>query len=153
MFVPFGFTTRRRAGVPSLSGVSDLSREMDRVFAAFAPVARPAPTQPPTPFEDQDDKLVLTMAVPGFGQGDLEITLEQDHLSIRGERPQQPMEGYEPRHLERGKLSFHQHFELPCRVEGDTVHAKLDGGLLRVELIKSGEEAARTIQIHTPENN
>src|SRR5262245_1892427 len=97
-----------------LPGLSDLRKEMDRLFDDFGrepgfysgrgwprvTVARPG-TWPRTALFDKGDAFVLRAEMPGFSEKDINVTVEQSSLTIRGERQVTAPEGYSVHRRER----------------------------------------------------
>lgn len=92
-----------------------------------------------------DDRYVLTMAVAGFGEGDIEITAQDNTLTVAGRAPEVPEEGR--RYLHRGIAgrAFERRFVLADHlvVEG----AELRNGLLHVSLRREVPEALKPRRI------
>ena len=92
-----------------------------------------------------DDAYRITLAVAGFGEDDLSITLEEGHLVVRG---RQVEDGQERVFLHRGIAArqFQRSFVLADRVE--VAEACLDRGLLHIDLVRRKPEASvQTIRI------
>ena len=94
-----------------------------------------------------EDTYRLTMAVAGFAQAELEITVQENSLVVTGKAKEEEENG---RYLHRGiaRRSFERRFSLAdhLKVEG----ASLDNGLLHVDLVREVPEAMkpRTIAIN-----
>ena len=93
-----------------------------------------------------EDSYRLTMAVAGFSQGELDITVHENTLIVTGKAKQEEENG---RYLHRGiaRRAFERRFSLAdhIKVQG----ASLDNGLLHVDLVREVPEAMkpRTIKI------
>lgn len=142
------------------SALSDLRREMDRLFTDFergwgfesprlaigaGPVARSA--WPRVSVNDTGSELRLRAEVPGLSEKDLDVTVEQSSLTIRGQRQADVPEGYSVHRQERGAMSFARSFTLPCRVDAEKVTANLKNGILEMTLPKVAEEQPKQIQV------
>ncbi len=108
-----------------------------------------APAYPPYNIERLgEDKYRITLAVAGFGIGDLQIEARDNALMITGKKT--PAEG-EPNFLYKGiaERDFLRKFELADHVK--VVGASLDNGLLTIELLREipEEMKPRTIEIKT----
>jgi HSP20 family protein len=90
----------------------------------------------------------LTVEVPGIAPKDLEVTVQNDTVTIRGARPE-PKPGHEERMLrhERFHGEFARSFALPFKVNTAAVTASCMNGLLRVTLPRIGEEKPLTVKI------
>ena len=96
------------------------------------------------------EALVFTAELPGLTQKDVTIELENDVLSISGEKTEERTEGDEQRnyHLwERSYGSFRRSFTLPRTVVGAEATARFDNGVLEVRLPKAPEAKGRKIEI------
>jgi HSP20 family protein len=150
----FGFDDLER----SFAALDDLRQEMSRVLQRFdvdwpgelqswSSGSTPGMSWPQVQINDEGEALRLVAEVPGFDSADLSITLEQNTLTIRGERAHEVPEGYSVHRKERGTLRFARAFALPVRVESDKVEAKLSNGLLELRMPKVQAERPRTIQV------
>jgi len=137
--------------------MSDLRREMNRLFSDFdrggAPARfafdRTARSWPLMELADQGDALLLRVEVPGFAEGDLDVSLDKSTLTLRGERETSVPEGYSVHRQERGSLRFARTVVLPCLIQGDETTATLKDGVLELRLPKAAEERPRQIQVKT----
>jgi molecular chaperone IbpA len=91
-----------------------------------------------------DDSYRLTMAVAGFAQDELDITVHENTLFVTG-KAQQPDEN--GRYLHRGiaRRAFERRFSLADHIK--VVGASLDNGLLHVDLVREVPEAMKPRQI------
>lgn len=91
-----------------------------------------------------EDRLRITLAVAGFTDADLEVTVEQDQLHVRGRQEEEPGTIY----LHRGIAArqFHRTFLLAQGIE--VAEAALDSGLLHVDLVRPRpSQAVKTVAI------
>ncbi len=107
------------------------------------------PSHPPYNIERESENAYrISMAVAGFGEGDLDIEVKENTLSIRGEKR---VEQENSTFLHRGiaARSFERRFQLADYVV--VKGASLENGLLHVELVRELPEAMkpRTIEITT----
>ena len=97
---------------------------------------------------ETDNEIQLTAELPGVNKEDLEVTIDNDRLTIRGEKKkQQEKSGQGYYRLERHYGSFHRSIPLPCEVESDQVDASFKGGILTVVLQKTRAAQERTKRI------
>ena len=91
-----------------------------------------------------EDAYRLTMAVAGFAQDELDITVHENTLFVAG-RPQKQEEG--GRYLHRGiaRRAFERRFSLADHIK--VAGASLDNGLLHVDLVREVPEAMKPRQI------
>jgi HSP20 family protein len=95
---------------------------------------------------ETEDGYELKAEVPGLKKEDIQVSLEDGLLTIRGEKKQENETGKKNYHsVERVFGKFERSFRLPENVKGDAIHAKYDNGVLSIEIPKS--EAAKPKQI------
>jgi len=103
---------------------------------------------PPVDIYEDEHKIVLKLEVPGMKQEDLDIQLENNNLTIRGERKFEKEEKEENFHrIERRYGSFYRAFTIPNTVNPESVKADYDAGVLRVELEKKAEAKPKQIKV------
>ena len=105
---------------------------------------------PPVNVEETKDELVLTAELPGMSQENISIEMENNVLTISGEKSEERTEGDEERryHLwERRYGTFQRSFTLPRTVKGDDIRATFDKGVLRMHMPKVAEAKTRKIAI------
>ena len=90
------------------------------------------------------DKYRISMAVAGFGEGDLEITAHENVLTVKGQIGA-PETGVEYLHRGIAQRAFEHRFQLADHVK--VVGAKLENGLLNVELVREVPEAMKPRKI------
>ena len=96
------------------------------------------------------DELVFTAELPGMSRDQVSIELEQNVLTISGEKVEERTEGEEERkyHLwERTYGSFRRSFTLPRPVNADEATARFENGVLEIRLPKAPEAKGRRIEI------
>ncbi len=144
----------------TLALMDDWRRRMDRAFGDFQAPFAPAgtfedpwslseATWPRVNLFDTGPTLLLSAEVPGLTAKDVQIQLENDVLTLTGERKVQVPEGYAAHRRERGSLSFTRSFNLPFKVDGEKITATLKDGVLNVEMAKLPEAQPRQIAIRT----
>jgi HSP20 family protein len=89
---------------------------------------------------------VLLLDVPGVPRSQIRIRLDGTRLVVSGERPS-GHEGATSRVHERPAGHFQREFLLPFQVRGDAIRARLDQGVLRVDLPRNGPDEARDIEV------
>ena len=147
------YTSAPRNGSADLA---HLRRQMERVFQDFDGGWMPAVLTdhasdglPALRMNDTEDAISLSADLPGFSAEDLSISMENDTLTLRGERSLQSPDGYEVRRRERGAVSFARTVSLPCRVDAEGVEATLEDGVLSLRLPKAADEQPRNISVKT----
>ena len=98
---------------------------------------------------ENKDQIVLEAELPGMKQDDFELTVENNVITLRGERQFEKKEETDNYHrVERSYGSFTRSFTLPQTVSAEGATAEYTNGVLRVTLPKREETTARRIQIN-----
>lgn len=103
---------------------------------------------PPVDLREETDKLVLEMELPGLKKDDIEISLENNVLTIKGERKfekEEKKENYN--RIERAYGKFSRSFSLPTTVKPDGIDASLKDGILTLALPYAEEAKPKKISI------
>ena len=131
-----------------------LQDEMTRVFAGVMPSSynREEMTHgawaPSVDIFEDKDRLILEAELPGMSRDDFEISVENNVITLSGERKfEKKTEGDNYHRVERLYGSFTRSFTLPQTVTADGATADFDNGVLRVSLPKREETKARRIEI------
>ncbi len=99
-------------------------------------------------YEDEH-KVVLSIEAPGVKQEDLDVQVEKNTLTVRGERKFEKDQKEQNFHrIERRYGSFYRSFSLPNTVDTENVRASYDAGVLRLELAKKAEAKPRQIKVN-----
>jgi HSP20 family protein len=134
--------------------LDQLTNRLSRMFEG-ANGSFPTPTTggtwaPAVSVEETQDELVLTAELPGMKPEDVDVQLENNILTVRGQKHEERKEDDENRRFllwERSYGSFERSFTLPRTVRGDGIAAEFEDGLLRVRLPKAPEARSRRIEI------
>ncbi len=132
---------------------SGLNDDMDRIFTTLFGGGRQAPSTagafaPALDVEESDEHFTLHVELPGVDPDEVEITLEENVLTIAGERSfyaDRTADGF--RRVERSFGRFHRAVRLPDRVDADGVEATVRHGLLTITVPKAEEAKPRRIAI------
>jgi len=95
---------------------------------------------------DTEGALVAKVELPGVKSEDVEVSTNNDTLTISGEIKPDMEEG-EVVWQERGHGKFYRSFKLPVTIKADQVDAKFKGGVLRIEMPKTDELKSRTVEV------
>jgi HSP20 family protein len=99
-------------------------------------------------YEDAQ-KVVLKLEVPGIEEKDLDVRVENNTLTVKGERKFEKEEKEENFHrIERRYGSFYRAFTLPSTVDTENVAAKYNAGVLKLELKKKAEAQPKQIKVN-----
>jgi len=103
---------------------------------------------PAVDIRETADSLLLVAELPGMTREDVQITLENNVLSIAGERKfEKDVKGESYHRLERTFGTFARSFSLPANVKTDKVEAVFKDGILTVTLPKVEEAKPRRVEI------
>jgi HSP20 family protein len=91
----------------------------------------------PVDIEEKEDAFVIKASVPGFASDEIDISIENDTLTIRGERQEETKESREGYYLsERYQGAVERSFCLGERVSREEINAELENGVLTLTLAK-----------------
>lgn len=99
---------------------------------------------------EDGDHIYVEAELPGFSKKDVDITLENQTLTITAERNSEHKEGEKKGDYllrERRYARFQRSFTLPPTVDEQTVNARLNDGVLTITLNKREETKPRKIQV------
>ena len=151
----FGWSTERG---PIWSEFDRLQRGADDLFTALAGYRKPtleAPWRrarlfPLLNLKQIENSYVITAEIPGMKTDDLEIKIEGDTLTLKGERkPLELDEGASYHRRERATGSFHRSLTLPTKIDPENVNATYKDGVLTVTLEKEKETLPKQIPVKT----
>jgi HSP20 family protein len=135
--------------------VLSLQNRMNSLFQDFSrnqgdnDVLTTAGFVPPADIYEDEHHIVLKLEIPGIRQEDLDIQVENNTLSIRGERSLEKEEKEENfRRVERRYGSFYRAFTLPNTVDADKIQAEYENGVLKVKLEKRAEAKPKQIKVN-----
>jgi HSP20 family protein len=118
---------------------TDPGRDESLVASSFAPAV--------DVYEDEHN-VALKIEVPGIDEKDIDIRVENNLLTVHGERKIEKEEKEENyRRVERQYGSFTRTFTLPNTVDADNVQATYDKGVLKITLPKKAEAKPKQIKV------
>jgi len=101
---------------------------------------------------ETENELVLTAELPGVDEKDVEIKIEDNTLTLKGERKFEKETREETYHrIERAYGSFYRSFSLPNYIDQDKISAEYENGLLKVHMPKKPEVKPRKVKILKPQ--
>jgi HSP20 family protein len=102
---------------------------------------------------ETEGELVLSAEIPGVDEKDIEIKVEDNTLTIRGERKFEKETKEENYHrIERAYGSFMRSFTLPNYVDQDRIEAQQENGVLKIHMPKREETKPRKVKILKPQS-
>ena len=154
----FGYLTPFRSRTPATTGTGgslfDLHRQMNRLFddlfdqdgdSGF--YARAGIAAPAMDIHQDDKQVEITAELPGVKEEDIDITIDDGVLTLRGEK-KSTREDKESGYRERSYGSFERRLTLPSNIDEDNCSADFKDGVLTITLPKSEDKArGRKIQL------
>lgn len=132
----------------------DLDTLTNRLTMAFdGPFGSPLSNgswQPAVSVQESPDELLLVAELPGLSESDIELEVENNVLTLRGEKSEvrtEEGEGHRVHIQERRHGRFTRRFTLPRSVSTEGISAEFEHGLLRVRMPKMAEARSRRIEI------
>jgi HSP20 family protein len=135
-----------------LFGLQRLNRFLDEAFAGI-----PTPEQgsvvtsawfAPTDVSEDADGIRISLEVPGVNPDDVKLSLENNLLTIRGEKRHQAEQKNERLHrFERTYGTFERTFVLPSTVDPEKIEARYEHGVLLVSIPKAERAKPREIRV------
>ncbi len=121
-------------------------RDLNRFFNTEGTVSA---FVPPADVLVDDDGVTVFMDIPGVGSDQLDIELENDMLTVRGERPYPYGEDGDGgvRRIERGFGRFERSLRVPRGLDPDAIEASLTNGVLHLRIPKPESLKPRRIEI------
>jgi HSP20 family protein len=134
---------------------STLQDRMNRLFRdSFGPEGREESLTttsfaPAVDVYEDEHNVTLKIEVPGIEEKDIDVRIENNTLTVHGERKFEKEEKEENyRRVERQYGSFTRSFTLPNTVDTENVSANYDKGVLKIKLAKKAEAKPKQIKVH-----
>jgi HSP20 family protein len=131
----------------------DLFRSLSSSWGSFPSLLRrfeefPTRSAPLVDISEDDGHYVVTAELPGAKKDDVTVELEDNVLTIRGEKKSEREEKDEHRrYVERTYGSFSRSFSLPGNADPDRIDASIEHGVLTVTIGKREEAKPKTIAV------
>lgn len=142
------YTPLATFGTPDpFSDMRRVQNEMNRLFDGFG-TSRSASVYPPVNFWAGQDSVVMTAELPGLSEKDIELTVKDTLVSIKGTYPDSN-EGEDTTwyRRERPSGSFSRSVELPFRIDPERIEARFQNGVLTIEMQRPEEDKPKRIEI------
>jgi HSP20 family protein len=123
--------------------------ELNRMFSDLPTRSRwgAAPSYPAMNVWTDENSAVVTAELPGVNLDDIDITVEDDMLTLRGQRQPDDKDGATYHRQERRYGSFLRTFRLPFRVDAGKVEATFSHGVLNLVLPRAEEDKPKKITV------
>jgi HSP20 family protein len=121
--------------------------DLDQLLsAAFGRLDRTVHNNLPLDIRQTEEAFWIEASVPGFRPEDVEITLDENVLTIRGtRRPVETMGSYVQR--ERQLTSIHRHVSLPAQVKAEEITAHFENGVLTILVPRAQKAQPKRIPV------
>jgi HSP20 family protein len=149
--VPFG--ERNALAAPNGNPFGMLQREVDRLFDEFmrgAPIAGASGLLPAPKMDvaETDKEIEISVELPGLERKDVEISVDDGVLEIRGEKKIETEKEDKNYHLaERAYGTFYRSLRLPPGVDPSTIDATVSKGVLKITVPKPTQTSAKKIEV------
>jgi len=128
----------------------ELQREIDRLFDDFFRTERRERTSflPDVDIYEDDNKIYVEVEVPGMNKEDVKVKVEDNVLTIFGEKKQEKESRKHNYHVvERSYGTFQRSFALPDYVDTEKIKASYDKGVLKIEVPKKESAKPKVIDV------
>ena len=132
-----------------LPDLGELRRRMDEVFDRLpgtSPASR-AGVFPAVNLYEVGDGYVLTAELPGLRAEDIDVSVERDRVTLRGERQIEYPKDASLHRLERSAGAFRRTVQLPVELDGEKVEAIYRNGVLTLRIPKAAAHQPRRISV------
>jgi HSP20 family protein len=129
----------------------EMNRLLDRSFLRHGDGGMQGDFAPAIDVVEEKDSFLVRADLPGLGKADVNVTLQDNYLTIRGEKKhEEETKDANYYHRERVNGTFTRAIELPVAVDAKRIEANFKDGVLQVKLPKS--ETAKPKQIEVKVN-
>jgi HSP20 family protein len=138
----------------AFSTMQDRMNRMNRLFREYSPegpeeALTTTSFAPPVDVYEDEHTITLKLEVPGIDEKDIDVRIEGNTLTVRGERNIEKEEKEENFHrIERQYGSFTRSFTLPGSVDPGQVNAHYDKGVLKITLAKKADAKPKQIKVN-----
>lgn len=143
--------------VPMTRSASDLVRNfdrlfdesLDRMFAPGTPAQSALARSPALDIAESEQAYTVTLDLPGVAKSDVKVSIDGRRVNVeaRSGKNEERKEGDRIIYRERAESSYARSFTLPAEVDQERSSAKLDNGVLELELGKRRASSAAQIVI------
>ena len=138
--------------------LSSLQEQVNRLFEGSLPRRSDQSAlttwAPAVDIYETENELVLKADLPDVNEKDLDIRIESNILTIKGERKfEEKVKEDNYLRVERTYGTFSRSFSLPSTVDNGSIKAEYKNGVLTVELPKRAESKPRQVKINVTNNN
>jgi HSP20 family protein len=150
---------RTDVAMPEIALFGPLHRQIDRLFDDFArgfgPLAADSTANvvPRIDVAERDKAIEISVELPGLERGDVEIALDDNVLTISGEKQVEENRDEKNVHVsERAYGAFYRAIELPSGVDPSTIEATMSNGVLKIMVPKPANAEPKKIEVKASNN-
>ena len=139
-YEPFNLLTRLQDDLSKFRGWPMLGDEESSIVTSH--------WIPAVDVKEEDNQFVIIADIPGVDPKDIEVTAENNMLTIKGERKtesEEEKEGY--KRIERSQGTFYRRFSLPDTADVDKIRADSKNGVLQLTIPKRESVKGRKIEV------
>ena len=131
-----------------------VNRFLENSFKARSDQAALTTWAPAVDIYEAENELVLKADLPDVNEKDMDIQVENNMLTIRGERKfEQQVKEDNYLRVERTYGSFSRSFSLPSTIDSEAIKAEYKNGVLKIELPKRAESKPKQVKINVSTNH
>jgi HSP20 family protein len=139
-------------------GLSGLQEQVNRLFESSLQGRSDSSAittwAPAVDIFETENELVLKADLPDINEKDLDVRVENNMLTVRGERKfEKKVEKESYLRVERAYGSFSRSFSLPNTVNTEAINAEYKNGVLTVELPKRAESKPKQVKVNVTNGN
>ncbi len=140
------------------SNTNSLQEHFNRLFESSFPgrSSESAVTTwaPAVDIQETENELVLKADLPGLDEKDIDVRIENNTLTVRGERKfEKQVNEDNYLRVERSYGSFSRSFTLPNSINTEAIHAEYKNGVLTVQLPKRAESKPKQVKVNVEATN
>jgi HSP20 family protein len=132
-------------------GLFGLHREIDRLFNEFAQgtgFGGMPNLIPNIEISETDKAIEISAEMPGLERKDVEISLDEDVLTVRGEKKvEESQKDKNVQHSERSYGVFYRMLQLPPGIDPSSIQATMSKGVLKVVITKPAKAEPKKIEV------
>jgi HSP20 family protein len=148
------FSGRGNLARPDFGLFGSLQREVDNLFEEFtrglSTDGRISTLMPSLDVSESDQEIEIRVDLPGLERKDVDISIENDLLTIRGEKKFETSEDDKAKNYhvrERGYGAFYRVLQLPPGIDASKVQATMSKGVLTIAIPMPALSAAKKIEV------
>ena len=145
--------TRRDPFLSLANWQDQVNRIFENALSGRSEAAAMTAWAPSVDIYETENELVLKADLPDLNEKDLDVRVENNMLTIRGERKfEQKVKEENYLRIERTYGSFSRSFSLPNTVSPETIKAEYKNGVLTVEMPKRAESKPKQVKVNVSNN-